>query len=483
MVLEKFSFEYVDSDQVIMWAGVSDFSKGEFNEPAFYGQDYNTMFESLLAVPFFGCCSPAYSLPVISSILTLFPFFFFAFICYRKQLKIQALLILVSPLILPPEYDFITSMPRGFVTGIFFASMAAIAVYYPTKKLSYFFFALLSITGIAFNPNGVLITLPCAFFLFIENYKNKSFYIWSFLGALPAAVYPLYVQHFYKGHANYNYHPQWKLEFTVENLKHGLSTLDDSFGYISPLYWYHSEILIILLLAIPFIFLIQKKWIWLTVSSLCILFTIITLGINKVYDSDGSVFLPFVRMYLAVPIMIILFVSFIKMEKWKVPLLLIVCVSFFSFINRQITMDDAVKRTQIVTKPRVLSTMTVSDMEHDCEQMEELCKKFNVDLIIISHHWYDNFINFGYPALSSAIPLTISPSNERRTWRLLKIKDQLYKTVLIVDVSENVKAKALEPGKKPINIENVGLYMFLIQNNSLSTIQLLKRLDIEVRAF
>ena len=51
-ILEKFGFKYTDSDQSIMWLGAKDYSNGIFHEPRFYGQDYNTMLESLFSVPF-----------------------------------------------------------------------------------------------------------------------------------------------------------------------------------------------------------------------------------------------------------------------------------------------------------------------------------------------------------------------------------------------------------------------------------------------
>ncbi len=50
-VLHEFGFQYPDSDQAIMWQGAVDFAQGIFHEPRFYGQDYNTMIESLFAVP------------------------------------------------------------------------------------------------------------------------------------------------------------------------------------------------------------------------------------------------------------------------------------------------------------------------------------------------------------------------------------------------------------------------------------------------
>ena len=50
-MLAAYCFRYVDDDQAIMWYGTVHFAHGCFPEPCFFGQDYNTMLESLLAVP------------------------------------------------------------------------------------------------------------------------------------------------------------------------------------------------------------------------------------------------------------------------------------------------------------------------------------------------------------------------------------------------------------------------------------------------
>jgi hypothetical protein len=481
IVLQKFAFEYSDADQVMMWIGSYDFYKLEFYEPAYYGQNYNSMLEALLAAPFFRCASPAYILPIVTSVLALLPYLIIAIVCYRKQLKVQALFILAMPLILPPQYDFITAMPRGFVTGIFFAVLASIFLYHQEKKWSFFFFAFLSVTGFALNPNGILLTIPCGLFLLHENYKNKSFYIQSVFGGLLGAIYPFYMSYFYKHHPNYLVHELWGLRFSFANMRVGFSDLNSHFGAITPLYWYHSIILILLLIVIPIIFRIQKQGIWAIISLVTILFTIMTLGINKVYDGDGSVFLPVSRMYLAIPFVIILWVSFMKIKKWKLPVILILGIACCSFIHRTVTIDDAVDEALIPSGYPLLTTYKVSTLTESCNRIYQLDKKFDVDLILVASHWQDKYISYGCTTCNTDMPLTLTPSNDRRTWRLLQEKDKVYKTILLIDETQKIKQEALAPGQKPIELLSLGNNMFLLQNNSLTTLQLINRLKIELR--
>jgi hypothetical protein len=59
-VLVHFGFKYSDSDQAIMWNALRNYSEGEFHEPRFYGQAYNSMLEAFLAIPLYKMGVPCY---------------------------------------------------------------------------------------------------------------------------------------------------------------------------------------------------------------------------------------------------------------------------------------------------------------------------------------------------------------------------------------------------------------------------------------
>ena len=68
LTLQNFGFVYVDADQTVMWSGLLDYSSNTWHEPRFYGQNYNSMLESLLAVPLYKLGVPAYiALPIITT--------------------------------------------------------------------------------------------------------------------------------------------------------------------------------------------------------------------------------------------------------------------------------------------------------------------------------------------------------------------------------------------------------------------------------
>src|SRR4051812_45399419 len=81
----------IDSDQPFMWIGAKDYSNGYFFEPRFYGQDYNTFLEALIAVPFIRLNMPVYvAVPLVTHLILLLPFLFTGFYLFVHQKKEQA---------------------------------------------------------------------------------------------------------------------------------------------------------------------------------------------------------------------------------------------------------------------------------------------------------------------------------------------------------------------------------------------------------
>ena len=70
------------------------------------------------------------ALPLVTTMLTLLPFFVCSQWIFRKKSAIIGVFILSLPLLLPVEYDLITTIPRGFVTGVALSGSLAISVFY-----------------------------------------------------------------------------------------------------------------------------------------------------------------------------------------------------------------------------------------------------------------------------------------------------------------------------------------------------------------
>lgn len=482
-VLKQFAFAYTDSDQVVMWCGARDFSLGEFHEPAYYGQNYNSMIEAFFASLFFKWVTPRHALPIITSVLALFPYFIISGVCYLKKYKVQAFLVLTLPLLLPPEYDLITSMPRGFITGIFFAVIGSIAVYYPEKRWGYFCFTFFNLIGISLNPNAVLITFAIGIILFFTNYKNKLFYVYTTIGALLGVLPYLFIQHFYEQHPKYIVHGQWKLEFSIEYLKQGFLNLNRSFAYIIPGLWYQSVILFLLLLAFIRALFRQKELINAWAMCLLFLFILFTMGINKIYDGDETLFYHYSRMFLALPLILALFIAFIKIEKQKRVTWMVVILAFSFFSFKTMILEELVSERVKQAQNAMITTAEVGEVLSSCDAINVVCKQQEVNLVMIVEVWSDNFINYGCLACDETFPPTLYPKNDRRAWRMVEEKDKINKTVLLIDQGETMKNNVSDPELKDLMITSLGNRMYLIKNNVLTTMDLMKRLKLKIRSF
>jgi len=429
-VLDVFAFRFIDSDQAIMWLGTTDYAAGIFHEPRFYGQDYNTMLESLLAIPLYWCGVPLYlALPVITTLLTLLPFVLLAVLTFRKRSQAAGLLILLIPLLLPFEYDMMTSLPRGFVTGIAVSSACLAAVFYPDSRKALFFAGLFCVLGYSVNANAAIISLPCLLYLFVHNFRNRSFYIFCGTGIVAGAGIHLAIAGFYLLHPHYVVH-SYVLTYESQFLLHGLSGMDKFFNPVAPIFWKNGFLVLPLFLLFAWL-LYRKNNKAAALSFLLIPFMIIaTLGLSKVHDGGPSAFFSLSRMYLGIPVLLALAVSFfpIRTAKWQIfillhPVLLVVLKvqNTRDYIGGELKENGTFKIT------------TVPKLRKRCDDLNRLAQQLDVELIVIGDHGYYDFYAYGCPACDEQFPRTLRPGSDRRAWRVADEENRVYDRLLIVD--------------------------------------------------
>jgi hypothetical protein len=475
LVLLHFSFKYTDSDQTIMWLGVKDYSSGIFHEPRFYGQSYNSMLESLFSVPLYITgIPPAKALPFVSAIFSLLPFILISFFTFVKKGPRLSFLILFIPLLLPPEYSFITSMPRGFVSGLFIAGFISIPVFFKGRSYGFFLAGFISVLSFSINSNSVLFSIPCLLLMTVENPRNRKFYFLAGTGIIAGFCLHFMINYFYVAHPFYDLH-KMELYFSFQLIIESLAHLDIFFNHVSPLFWHAGSLLLFIFILLALLLYKQKKFRETTIVLLIPLLILITLGINKTHDGTESVFFSNARMYLALPLLLALAVSFfdeIKSRYFNFTLL----IPAFSFIYQLNILEQAVHKNIDPSLNHIVSVAKVEDLQKECSDIQKLSERHHVQLIIVSSHWnYDSY-TYGCPACAAKFPETLRPSYERRTWRLLEDEKKTYPVILIVDV--NSQLPHIDFIKET---ELTGFY--LIENNTLPTMELLKVLHINCRKY
>lgn len=474
-ILEIFGFVYTDSDQSVMWLGATHFSQGLFYEPRFYGQEYNTMLEALFSVPLVKLGVPIHkALPIITTLFTLFPVFLLATITYLRSSKITGVIILCVFLMLPLEYSLITSLSRGFVVGIAVASLSFLFLYKNHSNTSFLFVFFISVIAYSISANSVIISLPICLLFILKNYKNTYFYFFSGIGFVLGILIHLFIATFYVDNECCHLH-SYQMKFSFEFLKNGLLDLDKFFNNITPIFWSNGWIILPVFFLLAYLLYKQKKYLVSLVSITLPIILLGTLFFSKVHDGTTSIFFSYSRMYLAVPIVLLLLISFIKIKQKSWMYFSIIGALFSSSLNIftpiQIIEKNLKKEIPVMAEEN-------KKVFQECAELNTYSKQNNVELIIIVNHWYNDIYNYACPSCLEDFPKTLRPKYERRIWRLLEDEFKVYSTILIVDLENNLSEQS-----ESISVLNEKQGFYLLENNTLITINLLEKLNIKVRKF
>jgi hypothetical protein len=302
--LNNFAWVTTDLDQLLMWQAAREFAAGNFYEPAFWGQNYNTMIEGLLAAPLLLLgCDPGHATTVITVFLTVIPFLLLASIAWRNGRYVGALYCLSVPVLLPTRFALITSIPRGFMPGIAVAGLAAAISLLPPTRGRLLTFGALSTLAFAIMPNALPLVVASALFILVSAPKKLHCCGTMTLGALVGMAYPLYRWYFYT-----IAHPDYVMFPSVDTVSARVSSLVDAipqanlfFDDVVPQLFQGSLGLPLWLLCmVP---LCRGKR---CLEALCALgaTAVLTLGIlfnPKVHNASISVFYSYSRFFLALP--------------------------------------------------------------------------------------------------------------------------------------------------------------------------------------
>lgn len=475
-ILQVFGFEYTDSDQTVMWLAAKNYASGLFHEPLFYGQAYNSMVEALAAVPLLYLGIPVYkALPTITTLLALLPYFLLSVLTYLKKSRIAGILILAFPFLLPVTYDCLTTVSRGFVTGIALVSLTAILVILkPSSPRTFFLTGTLTVLGYLVTGNSLLLSVILLGYLLLINYKTRHFYWFTSLGLAFGGLLVSLILSFYWTYPNYAIHG-YRLEISWDYFLGAFHHLDKFYQHIIPLFWDHGWFILFfpLALAIGFYRLKKTKPLLLALGALVLL--IGPLSVSKIHDGTGSVFFSYSRMFLSVPVILVFLVSFLDFKRRYWGYILVIIAFFFlgyKALNAPKAIDENLKKNSVI------SICKVEKLKDPCRSMDTIADRLDVGLVIFHSHWKKNLFNYGCPSLFQGFSKTLEPSFERRTWRLKAAEDRVYENILIV----SVKRDYAEDYDFVESLDNhFGFY--LVKNNKIPTIELIRKMDMKVRDF
>lgn len=456
-IVEIFSALYADHDQTLLWAAATEYKNLRFHEPFFWGQNYSVMIEALLAVPLLCFGIPhKYALPIATSVIVLSPIVIMAIVALKKQWYITALISPIIILLMPLRFHLITSIPRGFVTGPSLAAIASIIALSTNSKWRFFWFALISMLSIAVLPSAILVILPVSSYLLLNNYKNLSYYLLSFIGAgIGAAIYGLMLS-FYNVNTAYNHYGNrnsgtFTYNFSV--LADNMNNYKRYFSDVLPAhlnYWYvFLSIFIVTIFALLYMRLYKQLAVILFTVSMFVL----SLGSERVTDGSDSILFPYSRYYISVTficIFIIWLVDTPVYESFKrnifiatifaLCLLVFTCLSIFTSVTNISTHIE----NELAVKQYAVDCYETEYIYKECKYINSIANKYGAALIVGN----DYTLNYAYPALYPDNPPNIillhsKRRQERRTWQLMGEFGKIRKRILIYDRADNPSYSAM----------------------------------------
>jgi hypothetical protein len=476
LVLFYFGFKFTGSDDLIFWHMAKDYSEGVFHEPFFYGQDYNYPLESIFAVPLIWLNVPYFiALPLVTSLLTVFPFCLFSFVLFRKKYYLNAYVFLLILLAMPIEYEMLTSMSRGFVSGLFFSSFLIFPILEPNKVRSFWILSLSIVLGFIVNPNSVIISLPVCFYLFLINYKRINFYLIFIVVTFPFLFLQYLSKQFYVDNSDYIVHTMWHLTYSFDLLLHTLSNLDTMFKYLTPIYWKGNWMSTLLIAFLGFI-LLKKDWRKGISIIIGVLFVIFSFGVNKVSDSLGVIYLSSTRMFLAIPLLFGLAIFWWKNDynimNSKNYMYIVLAIGCSVFLTKISLIENVVKTQTQETNYGAVSIKSIDKLKERGLSIEEITTKNAIDLVIYIPNFEIKFsemviYSYGCSMLNSNLPNALINRGDRRTWIFKDVKNTIQENILIYnfDVYYMDKSKA-----KTVDYEIIEKHptMLIIKNNKKS---------------
>lgn len=426
-LLLRFGVRHTGTDDVIFWNVAMDMAKGIFREPFLYGQNYNPPLESLLAVPLLWAqVPPWWAMPLVTSFLALAPFLAFAWWHRRRGRHLASLVYAAFPVLLPVEWGMITTLSRGFVTGIALLAMLPLLYGMQRVQLREWCMGALLMAAQVLNPNVLLIAAPIAIHAVWSAPRPLATMGRMALGALPVALLQLLAVRFYALQPGRIVHrlDDWRMTFHPgELIPEAMQQLDLHLAHTMPLWWKNGHVILWVLGLLALFHALRGR----RVKALAIasVFPIVLLGFAfpKLHDGFASVFFPYSRMFLALPLLVVW--SMEDLDLWTraktstiaVLLLLLPGIAVWKAVHT----DRIVQREMAEQDDLPVREFTIGSLRNDVAQIARVTRGDRYDLLVLlddEHCKYrSQLLAYGGPVLDATLPPTLYVGPDRRLWR------------------------------------------------------------------
>lgn len=438
-VLNHFNFIYSDSDQPYMWAAWLDYSGFKFYEPRFYGQNYNTHFEALVAQlvrPF--TKNPIQAIALATHFISWSFTVISACILWYNDFKLQTIMWLGFWVCMPAEYDLLCALPRGFVSGFpFLLPALPLLIKSPNdwrRRIAILIFTF----GLCVHPGIIIVVLPIMVFVYVKHnilLKILKIDFLFFIAFLFVGI--LVLDAFYFLHPNYIQN-DLKSNFLLFNFLINIQRLDVLWSYVSPIFTSQA---LWLLLTIFTIWLFSKTHARFYALASVMGILLFSLCSEKSLEGSNWLFMPFSRLYIYLPVFTALGLILITKPKVIVVLLFFVVALSNNWYKITYAYHQAIQKAlnpqswvgvRVFSNTQLKSTFNFYARALKSNHCKTLC--------VASTHWLKNPISYGLRAYCN-MPnwYTTDGATEKRYW--IRQQSQYYRPKQFLYQSSNFSFK------------------------------------------
>ncbi len=442
-MLAAYCYHYVDDDQAIMWYGTVHFANGHFPEPCFFGQDYNTMLESLIAVPLYLLGWPLnYALPTVTTMLCILPFAYCSIDAFRRKKYVSAFLVIFLFSVTDWQWNLMTSVPRSFIPGFPFAIIGAGLMCDPESgRTKRGMGAFLSVIGTAMTMSAAALLGIAVLAYILRVKKSWKEYVPVITGGVAGSLLIVFQKSYYHEHAD-DIITKSEIGFcNIRSFMLSMGKLKDMFRDSFGLGISGVIILLILIVMLSVYLCKTKKWekLILVIAAFTGALIALSFGWMQVYEEDCILF-GITRMILYWVFLILEIIHLFSFEikdsensnedkidntndSLLAGLMLIsilaICCKFYSFSKEVHDDQSTIYRSGIIT------VMSVDELKLQSRALLELAKAAEADVLVTTK--YSSVTAYGAAALYYNEPVVFYvPDRDRRDWvyeDLMKQKD------------------------------------------------------------
>jgi hypothetical protein len=161
-VLRHWSTLWTDDDQAFLWLAARDLVHGGLQQPTFYGQNYNTVFEVIpgAVLHHFGV-TYSVAIPVSCVMFAVACWWVLGLAALLRGHRTMAILADAAPLVLGTQYLVLAAAPRGVLAGHLAGCIAVgVVVLFPENWPALCVGVALGSLGLAWDVSTLLVVLP-----------------------------------------------------------------------------------------------------------------------------------------------------------------------------------------------------------------------------------------------------------------------------------------------------------------------------------